>query len=114
MVDDDEDLSDHGTDTYSQSLPSAHESEQEQFEPTPPAQPSVGHGGNENHARVYISCTGKIGLGCRWVGRGVGGGGRCRARVGIRFGVCWLCDEGGLGKRRGHVTHNLNEGVFIS
>ncbi|XP_069994417.1 uncharacterized protein [Penaeus vannamei] len=64
VVDDDEDLSDHGTDTYSQSLPSAHESEQEHFEPTPPAQPSVGHGGNENHARVYISCTGKIGLGC--------------------------------------------------
>ncbi|XP_069994416.1 harmonin isoform X11 [Penaeus vannamei] len=70
VVDDDEDLSDHGTDTYSQSLPSAHESEQEHFEPTPPAQPSVGHGGNENHARVYISCTGKIGLGCRWVGLG--------------------------------------------
>lgn len=68
MVDDDEDLSDHGTDTYSQSLPSAHESEHEQFDQAPPTQPSVGHGGNENHARVYISCTGKVGLGCRWVG----------------------------------------------
>ncbi|XP_063606332.1 harmonin-like isoform X2 [Penaeus indicus] len=64
VVDDDEDLSDHGTDTYSQSLPSAHESEHEQFDQAPPTQPSVGHGGNENHARVYISCTGKVGLGC--------------------------------------------------
>ncbi|XP_047499905.1 PDZ domain-containing protein 7-like isoform X7 [Penaeus chinensis] len=64
VVDDDEDLSDHGTDTYSQSLPSTHESEHEQFDQASPTQPSVGHGGNENHARVYISCTGKVGLGC--------------------------------------------------
>ncbi|XP_042892791.1 nucleolar protein dao-5-like isoform X8 [Penaeus japonicus] len=65
VVDDDEDLSDHGTDTYSQSLPSAHESEHEPFEQPGSSQPSgVGQGGNENHARVYISCTGKVGLGC--------------------------------------------------
>ncbi|XP_071534307.1 uncharacterized protein [Panulirus ornatus] len=61
VVDDDEELSDQGTDS---SLPScsAHESELDSFhQPHPAASPPAA--GNE-HARVYLSCTGKVGLGC--------------------------------------------------
>ncbi|XP_042220719.1 flocculation protein FLO11-like isoform X2 [Homarus americanus] len=65
VVDDDEDLSDHGTDSYSQSLPScsAHESEFESFHHSHPgtSQPVAG---NEGYARVFLSCSGKVGLGC--------------------------------------------------
>uniref|UniRef100_A0A0P4W273 PDZ domain-containing protein n=1 Tax=Scylla olivacea TaxID=85551 RepID=A0A0P4W273_SCYOL len=53
VVDDDEELSDHGTDSYSG--PS--------MEATPPP-----HHRNHHHpagyARVYLSCSGKVGLGC--------------------------------------------------
>ncbi|XP_045605046.1 whirlin isoform X3 [Procambarus clarkii] len=65
VVDDDEDLSDHGTDTYSQSLPSsaAHESDLESFHHI---NPSTSHpvAANDGYARVYLSCTAKVGLGC--------------------------------------------------
>ncbi|KAK8740435.1 hypothetical protein OTU49_002907 [Cherax quadricarinatus] len=65
IVDDDEELSDNGTDTYSQSLPScsANESDLESFHPQTPS-PSPQVAVNDGYAKVFLSCCGKVGLGC--------------------------------------------------
>lgn len=52
VVDDDEDLSDLGTDSYGASM-----------EATPPPHPHSHH--HTGYARIYLNCSAKVGLGCR-------------------------------------------------
>lgn len=59
VVDDDEELSDHGTDSYSG--PSV------EATPPPHHRNHHPHAHPANYARVYLSFNGRVGLGCRYV-----------------------------------------------